>query len=213
MQTVFQPPRLRTLARHALPHVIEGTVVPVGLFYGALWVIGVWGALASALIWSYAALARRLLLRKRIPGLLIVGALGLTVRTIAAFATGSVFIYFLQPTLGTVAVACAFLLSVPAGRPLAQKLAADFVPLPTAFVSHPVARKMFLRITVLWGFVMLANAGVTIWLLVSESIGAFVLTRAAASLVLTGGATLVSTAWFRRSIRRHGLLRTVAVAA
>ena len=40
----FEIPRLRTLARHAVPHVIEGTVVPLVLFLLTLHFVGVWGA-------------------------------------------------------------------------------------------------------------------------------------------------------------------------
>jgi hypothetical protein len=113
--THFELPRLRSLARHAIPHLIEATLIPLALFYGFLWIVGVWGALFAALGWSYAAILRRVVLRQSIPGLLVLGALGLTARTAVAFASGSVFIYFLQPTLTTVVIAGAFLLSVPAG--------------------------------------------------------------------------------------------------
>src|SRR2546421_12811533 len=104
-------PRLRTMARHALPHLIEATIVPLILFYTFLWTAGVWGALIAALVWSYAAILRRVITGQRIPGILVLGALGITARTVMAFATGSVFVYFLQPTLTTVAIAAAFLLA------------------------------------------------------------------------------------------------------
>ena len=118
-------PQLRTMARHALPHLFEATLIPLALFYVALWYSGVWVALFAALSWSYLAIVRRILIGQRIPGLLVLGAVGLTVRTVVAMASGSVFVYFLQPSLTTVAVGGAFLLSVPAGRPLAQRLSAD----------------------------------------------------------------------------------------
>ncbi|MFB3737950.1 MAG: VC0807 family protein [Candidatus Velamenicoccus archaeovorus] len=212
MQVPFQLPRLSALARHAIPHVLEGTLVPLALFYGALWVVGVWGALIATLAWSYGALLRRLVLRRRIPGLLVLGTAAITVRTISALATGSVFIYFLQPTLGTVVVALAFLLSVPAGRPLAERLAGDFVVLPPALAAHPVVRRLFLRITLLWAFTLLANAGVTLWLLISEPLHLFVLTRTLTSWVLTGGGIALSTVWFRLALRRHGWLGAAEAA-
>ena len=207
MQPAFQLPRLTTLARHAIPHVLEGTVIPVVLFYGALRLSGPVGALAVALLWSYSAIVRRLVLRERIPGLLLLGAIALTVRTATALITGSMFVYFLQPTIGTVITAMAFLLSVPAGRPLAERLAADFIPLPAALVSHPAAQRLFARISLLWAFVLTANAAITIVLLVTEPLTTFVVTRTLATLVLTGGAIVGSTVWFRRGLRRHGLLR------
>ncbi len=206
MQGSFQLPRSSALARHAIPHVVEATLMPLAIFYGALWLVGVWGALIAAMTWSYAALLRRLVLGRRIPGLLLLGTAAITVRTITAFATGSVFVYFLQPTLGTVAIGLAFLVSVPAGRPLAERLAADFVALPTSLTRHPVARRLFLRITLLWAFVLLGNAAVTMWLLLTEPIHVFVLAKTAATGVLTIAAVIVSSVWFRTSMRRHGLL-------
>lgn len=201
-------PRLPALARHALPHVLEGTLIPVALFYGGLRLVGPAGALAAALAWSYAALLRRALLGRRIPGLLLLGALGLTLRTAISLATGSLFVYFLQPTIGTVATALAFLLSLPTGRPLAERLARDFVPLPPAVIAHPVVRRLFVRISLLWAFVLLANAAITIALLLTEAIPTFLVTRTLATIVLMGGAVAASTVWFRWALRRHGLLAT-----
>src|SRR4029079_1691684 len=101
---------------------------PVALFAGVLHFFGLWGAIAAGLGWSYAAMLRRLVTRQRIPGLLVIGTVTLPARSILAFATGSSVLYFLQPTLGTALVACAFLLSVAIGRPLAQRIGAAFSP-------------------------------------------------------------------------------------
>ena len=53
-----------------------------------------------------------------------------------AAVTGSAVVYFLQPTLGTMMVAMAFLASVPLRRPLAAKVATDLVPLPAGFLAN-----------------------------------------------------------------------------
>src|SRR5947199_8648276 len=89
-------PRLRTMARHALPHLIEATFIPLILFYAFLWTAGVWGALVAALVWSYAAIIRRAVTGRRIPGILVLGPLGITARTIAAFSFGCTYIYYLH---------------------------------------------------------------------------------------------------------------------
>lgn len=196
-------PRLRALARRALPSVVESTLLPLALFYGAMWAGSVWAGVAAALAWSWTAVVRRLVRRERLPGMLVIGTLAITARTAIAFGTGSVFVYFLQPTIGTVGVALAFLLSLPAGRPLAERLAHDFVALPDAFRSHPAIRRVFMRITLLWAMVMLANAGIALWLLISQSLAVFLAARTAASLVLTAGAIGISTLWFRRSVHLH----------
>jgi intracellular septation protein A len=201
----LQIPRLRAIARHALPNLVEGSLVPLAVFYGALWLVGIWGGLIAALAWSYVAIARRVVLRRPVPALLVLGAVGLTARTAVAAISGSVFVYFLQPTLTTVLIAGVFLVSVPAGRPLAERLAGDFCPLPDAFVGSVPVRRFFARITVLWAFVQLANAALSIWLLVSQPVGTYYVAKTAGSWLLTGSAILVSTLYFKWSMRRHGI--------
>ena len=62
-------------------------------------------------------------------------------------------------------------------------------------------RRFFVRISLLWAFVNLANAAVTMWLLVSQPLATYVLAKSAGSLAATGTATVVSMLWFRRSMR------------
>jgi hypothetical protein len=202
----FEMPRLRTLARHAAPHVVEGTVVPLALFLLTLHFVGVWGAVLIGLGWTYAAVARRLVMRQRVPGILLLTAATLTARTVVAMVSGSVVVYFLQPTLGTALIAGAFLLSVPLGRPLAERLARDFCPIPSGVLAHAPVRRFFLQISLLWAFTQLANATLTVWLLFSQSLATFLVAKTLVSWGLTGSAIVISTLWFRRSMRRHGIL-------
>ena len=204
-QMKVEIPRLRNLARHAGRHLIEATLVPLGLFYGGLAVVGIWGALIACLLWVYAAIGLRVAARRRVPGLLLLAAFGLTMRTALAFATGSVFLYFLQPTLTTVVVDGMFLASVPTGRPMAQRLAADFCPLPARFHAHPGVRRFFSQLTLLWVFVQLMNAAITVALLVSQPVRTYVWTRSVISVFVTGGAIAASTWWFKHSMRHHGI--------
>jgi intracellular septation protein A len=199
--TPFPIPRLAALARYATPHLLEATLIPLGLFYGGLQLLGLWGALLAALLWSYTSLLRRLVTRRRVPGILMLGIVGLTARTALALVTGSAFLYFLQPTVGTGLVASVFLGSVLLGRPLALRLAADFLPLPEALLAHHGVRRFFLRVSLLWAAVFLANAGISLWLLVSQSLATFLWTRTVASVTLTCLAIAVSTFWFRRCLR------------
>ncbi|MEZ5169122.1 MAG: VC0807 family protein [Acidimicrobiia bacterium] len=213
MSVDFEIPKLRTLARHAIPNVVEGTIIPVGVFLLTLRLLGVWGAVAAGLLWAYGNILRRVVTQKRVPGILILGALTLTARSVLAASTGSTFIYFLQPTLGTALVAFAFLLSVPLGRPLAQRLAADFCPIPADVLADQRVRRFFLRISLLWAFTQFVNAGITIWLLVSQSVGTYVVAKTLLSMGLTGGAIAVSAFYFHRSMTRHGILRRKCTGA
>jgi len=54
---------------------------------------------------------------------------GLSIRTAVAFASGSTFVYFLQPVLDNTVVASLFLLSLATARPVVARLAADFFPM------------------------------------------------------------------------------------
>jgi intracellular septation protein A len=197
----FPMPRLTALARHATPHLLETTLIPLGLFYAGLQLFGLWGALLAALLWCYTCLLRRLLTRRRVPGMLTLAIVGMTARTALALATGSAFLYFLQPTIGTGLVAGVFLGSVLLGRPLAQRLAADFLPLPEALLARHGMRRFFQRVSLLWAAVFLANAGISLWLLVSQPLATFLWSRTVASLALTGLAIIASTWWFRRCVR------------
>jgi uncharacterized membrane protein len=206
-------PRLTALARHATPHLLEATLIPLALFYGGLQLFGLWGALVAALVWSYTSLLRRLVARRRVPGILLLGIIGLTARTALALVTGSAFLYFLQPTLGTGLVATVFIGSVVLGRPLAQRLAADFVPLPESLLAHDGVRRFFRRISLLWAGVFLANAGISLWLLVSQSLSTFLWTRTLVSIALTAGAVAISTLAFRRCVTAAPQTATVRARA
>jgi hypothetical protein len=199
----FELPRLRELARRSLPKLLEAMLVPLGLFYFALWALGPTGAICAALGWNYLALVRRIWRRERLPGILLIATLGLTARSVVALASGnSLFVYFLQPSLATALLGGAFLLSVPLGRPLAEKLAHDFVPMPAWFLTRPRVHQLFVRISLLWALVSLANAAGTIALLLNVPITAYLAARTGLSAFLTLGGILVSSWWFRRGIRR-----------
>src|SRR4029077_15639865 len=85
MSTHFEIPRLRILARHALPNVVEGSLIPVALFLVMLHFLGLWGAMIVGLGWSYTAVLRRVVARKRVPGIMILGAVTLSARSALAF--------------------------------------------------------------------------------------------------------------------------------
>ena len=198
-------PAPRAMARHALPQLLESTIGPAALFYVVLLLLGLRGALLLTLAWSYLALARRIVTRRRLPGMLLIAAAVLTFRTVASLATGSAFVYFLQPTVGTFLVAAAFLVSVPVGHPLAERLAKDFCPLDPDMLKRPCVRRFFLRVSLLWTFVFVTNATVGLWLLLTASVGSFVVLKTLVTVVVIGLAIAVSTLWFRRALHGEGL--------
>ena len=63
--TILRLPSLRAVVRHALPALLESTIVPGALFYVVLLLDGFHGALIAALAWSLLALGRRLVRGRR----------------------------------------------------------------------------------------------------------------------------------------------------
>ena len=182
--SIVHMPSPRAALRHAVPTVAEGLVAPVALFYLTLAFTGLRGALIAALSWSYLALLRRLLRGERVSTVLLLGTLLITVRTVVSFATGSAFVYFAQPLLGTVVIALILMASAVIRRPFTQRFAHDFCPLDPELLLLPRVQQFFVRISVMWAVVLLVNSGLVAWLLVSSSLQTFVLERTGITLSL-----------------------------
>ncbi len=197
-------PGLRGIFRHSMPGILEGIVAPTIILYLGLTFIGFWGGLAAALAWSYGSIARRHLSGQRIGGLLVLAALSLSGRTIIAGLSGSLSLYFVQPVLGEAALGLVFLVSAVTREPMAARLAADFVPLGD-LRWQPVMRRVFTRITMLWGAAFLLNSLLGMWMIFSQSGEVYVLSRSAVSLTVKGLAVLASVVLFRTSMRRRGI--------
>ena len=198
------PPPRKAL-RHALPVVLEGVVGPLVLFYLLLNLTGFKGALIAALTWSYLALSRRLLKRERVSMLLLFGTILITLRTVIAFVTGSAFFYFAQPIAGTVVISLALLVAAVVGRPFTQRFVHDFCPMDPAMMRRPLVRRFFIRISVLWATVLMLNAGLVFWLLVSSSLRSFVLERSGVTYGLTAIAIFFSITRFMAMMRHDGI--------
>ncbi|WP_347631260.1 VC0807 family protein [Actinomadura sp. B10D3] len=198
---VFELPRVTALLMHALPRFVEGVIAPVAVFYAALTLLGLNGALVAAVAWVYGGIIYRYVRGHPVSGMLMLAAVGVTVRAILAAATHSAVVYFLQPTLGTLAVSMAFLASVPLGRPLAMKLAKDMAPIPDAFYKHARVHQFFLRISLLWSAVLLANVGISLWMLFNQSISMYLWIRTGIVAGLGAIGIAVSVWGFKRVVR------------
>jgi hypothetical protein len=194
------------VARHSLPSIVEATLVPSALFYAAWMTLGPWAAYTAARVWGYGALARRLHRRSRVPGILIIALLGLTVRSVLALATGSAFVYFAQPILATGLVALLFLGSTLTNRPFVARVAADFYPMTAEVASRLALRKLFRRLTLLWAGVQLINAAAGASLLLTLPTSVYVPTKTASALLVTAVGVTVTVLLSLRVARREGLV-------
>jgi hypothetical protein len=202
---ILRLPSLRAVVRHALPALLESTIVPGALFYLVLVLDGFHGALIAALAWSFLALGRRLVGGHKVPAVLVLSVVLVSARTLVAYVTGSAFLYFVQPTASTFLVAMLFLVTAVARRPIIEKLARDFCPLDPEMFARPFVRRFFMRLSLLWFVVLATQAGFIMWLLLESSVRTFVVERSLVSAVLTVGGIVLSTLWFVRVMRGAGL--------
>ena len=197
---------LASVARRSGPHLIEATIIPAVLFYVCLVAGGLGAAYVAALGWSYSALLRRALRRDPVPPILVLGVLGITVKTVVAVVSQSSFLYFFQPILGTVAMAGVFFVSVLRGQPLIGRLAGEFWPLTDEASARPGIRRLFRNLTLLWGASNIASAAMTLSMLVWLPLEAFLPVKQVAGFALTGSTVFVTVAASLRAARSEGLV-------
>jgi hypothetical protein len=105
-----------------------------------------------------------------------------------------------QPTIGGVALAFAFLGSVVVDRPLVRRFATDFADLPRELVARPDVHRCFRRLSLLWGGYGLLNAALGVWMLLTLTPATYVLLRTPLSIVGTAAMLALSTRRFRRAV-------------
>jgi Protein of unknown function (DUF3159) len=204
VHTVHLPP-WPTVLHQAARQLVENTLAPLLVFWAILVTVGLFWAFVGALGLCYLSILVRLVRRRPVPALLLLGAALLTARSVIGIATGSAFLYFLQPSLGNFLIGGLFLLSVPFGRPLAGRLAGEFCAFPSGLVGHQRLRAFFRRVSLLWAFVFCANGAVTIWMLISVPLTRFLFLSFSSSTGLIVMGVGLSLWWFRRSLARAGV--------
>ncbi len=205
-------PALCAVARRTVPRLVEAMVIPAALLYFCVLFLDIEVTMLIVLGWTYGALACRGVRRERISGLLVLAAVGLTVRTLVALFSGITVVYFLQPIGATVLVAALLLGSVAVRRPLVARLAADFCPLAPDVATRPGVVRLFRNLTVLWAMVQLVKALTTLAMLVVLPIPSFVASMTVSSLLLTTVGIVLTIAWSLRTAHREGLVFTMVTA-
>ncbi len=204
--SVAKLPLLTAVARRGLPNLIEATIVPAVMFFVVVTTVNAPLAMAAVLAWAYVAILRRVVRGARVPAILVLATLGLTVRTLVGLVSGSTFAYFLQPIATTVALAAVFLGSVLIGRPVIARLAHDFCPIAPEVAGRPAVLRLFGGLTVLWAGVHAATAAITLGMLVSMPVATFVAVKTVACLAVTVGAIVVTIFWALRIVRSEQLV-------
>lgn len=201
------PPQLRDVVARVAMSLATAVVVPTAFFAATLTIFNITTAVLVALAWMAGAMCWRWTANRPVSGLLLLAVGIMTVKTGVTLATGNTFIYFVQPVFVDLVVATVFLGSLWSARPIVARLAPDFYPMSAAVAASPAVRRLFRRLTLLWGLVILVKGTVTFWLLSSLSTIDFVLIKGGAIIALTLTAAVVTVVWSVIVGRREGLLR------
>jgi len=210
-QTVSKVAIFLTVVRRAGPRLIEASLIPTALFYCCLVFAGIGVAYAAALAWVYSALLIRVVRSGRVSPLLILAAVGITIRTALSVVQDSSFLYFVQPVLGSTAAGVVFLGSIALGRPIVHALAHDFWPLTPEMLECPGVVRLLRRLTYLWAGVNFACAAATFTLLVVLPLPAFVAVKQFVSWGIIGVAIAITIDRSVRTARREGFVMHQAV--
>jgi hypothetical protein len=204
--TEVERPHLGAIMRHLGLSILMANIVPSVLFYLCLVAGNVWTALIAALVWCYGSMAWRLTTKRRASGLLIITMVGLTAKTALALASGSTFVYFLQPAITDGIVAALFLISLTTARPIVARLAGDFYPMSADIAERPRIQRLFWKLTLFWAVVCLAKSMLTLWLLESFPIVTFVAIKGVMILAMILAGTAITVVAAYRVAHSEGLL-------
>jgi hypothetical protein len=190
---IGEHPRVRDVVRRTSVSIVVACAIPALVFSIVMTAFSVTPALLAALAWGSTVVMWRAATRRRTSGLLVLTLLVLAARTAVALATGSTFLYFLQPILANAVVAAVFLGSLLTARPAVGWLAADFFPMDDEIAERLGVRRLFWRLTLMWGLLIAVKGAVSLWLLQSQSLVDFVLlkTVAISSLTALGAAATI----------------------
>lgn len=124
--------RLRThlaaLARRAVPGLLVAAAGPAACFIVGRNLWGLAGGVGAALVWGAAAQAWRMLRGEPCSAILLLGLIGLVVRSSVALSLHSARLYFIAPAVVTALTGVAYITSGLCGTPLLGRMVGELVP-------------------------------------------------------------------------------------
>jgi hypothetical protein len=202
---VIDMPGWRPIIRHAAGRMFLVTLLPMAVFYGTLSLFGLRAAALATASLYYAALLSRLVRKKPVLAAALLAAGLLSLRTVVVFCTGSTFLYFIQPVIGTMAVATLFAATAIAGRPVLDRLAHDFCAFPDELSVRLRQARFFNVLSVVWATTYTVNAVGTVWLLTNASLNGFILFKSVLGPTITIAAAAASYLAFVMTMRRQNI--------
>ena len=172
------------LLRMSGPRFIRDAFGAPVVFYIGWKVHGLLIGVALASIWSLCAFTWER--RHGRPGVAARIGLGIAmVQAAVGLASGSAVGYFAPPILANALYGLAFFVSVAIGRPLAGVFAAESQPVSVTMRAHPDFRRVFSRISLVWGGYLLARSVLRLVVLLNFSVDVYVAVNVATAAPLT----------------------------
>jgi hypothetical protein len=195
-------PRPVQLLRTAGWNLAESFGLPTVGYALAAWLAGrdagLWAMLAA--IWVTAVI--RKLATGSVPGLVMISMVVLTVQTVAAIVTGSLWIFLVHFPLANLGLCLLFARTARGHSPIAARLAAEVIGLRCPPVHQPRLHSFFQRVTLLWAGVFLLLAVTLGALLATVPVAIYVPVWAATTVTLIAIGIGASAMWLRSVLRR-----------
>ncbi|MEO8889687.1 MAG: hypothetical protein ABI301_02675 [Jatrophihabitantaceae bacterium] len=199
-------PGWRPILKRAATTALLASLLPMLVFYLSMAAFGLRAAVLATVGWYYAGLLLKLVRRQPVLAAAMLGAGLLSIRALMMFLTGSVFLYFLQPVAGTVATATVMAATALAGRPVLDRLAHEFCPIPDEVSVRLRQARFFSRLSIVWSVTYFVNAAGTLWLLINASLTGFIVLKSILSPLLVLAAIATSYLVLRLTVRHQNVV-------
>jgi hypothetical protein len=200
-------PHLRGIIARVALTVATAVIAPAVLFASTMIIFNLVTAVLVALSWVAGAMCWRWATGRPVSGLLLLTLGLMTAKTTFLLVTGNTFVYFIQPVFIDAAVAATFLGSLWSTRPLVARLAPDFFPLDPVMATRPGVCRLFHRLTLMWGLVIILKGSVTLALLLSLPTVDYVVVKGFVIIAMTLSTVTVTVLWSVAVARREGLFQ------
>jgi hypothetical protein len=186
------------LLRAALPAVAVASLIPLALFYVVLAAGSMAWAIVVSVVYAYGLAGIQYGRTRRVSGMLLMTVFMVTLRAVAAVASGQVLVYFAIPVAETAGFGLLFLATMWTSEPLIVRLVRDLVP----HVADDLAgRRTLIRgLSLIWMATYLASGATTLALLTTVSLPVYMGAHQIAGWCWVGGGIALSIA----QCRRHG---------
>jgi hypothetical protein len=201
----MEMPRPARLFRTTAWSLTESAGLPIAALALAAWLWGRDAGLIAgvAVVWITALI--RLIRPGKVPGLLVISVIVLTLQTALAIGTGQLWIFLLHFPVANLCIAVLFARTAGGQNPIIARLAAEVVALRQPARPNAGLHRYFQDATWLWaGIFLLLAVGMGV-LLITQSTATFLLFSTVATVALIIAGAAVSVLWLRSVLRRTGV--------